>query len=136
MEIIIKPIISEQDYQHTLEMIDYLLDQNPQEGTEQYYQLDALSTLVEKYEAVHYPIPEPDPIEYLKFVMEQRGLKQKDLEKFIGPKSRVSEILNRKRYFTLEQVYKLWKGLGIPLELLISKNRELDATGVRQNCKT
>ncbi len=116
----IKPIKNEVDYEEALRIIDETLDNNPEEGTDLYFTLDALSTLVEKYEAKHYPIPEPDPIEYIKFIMEQRGLKQKDLEQYIGPKSRVSEIMNRKRYFTLEQIYRLSRGLGIPVELFVN----------------
>lgn len=119
MKVVITPIVNEQDYQRALNLIDEILDKNPKEGTALYNQLDAITTLVEKYERIHYPIPDPDPIEYLKFVMDQRKLKQKDLEKFIGPKSRVSEILNKKRPLNLSQVYNLWKGLGIPLEVLV-----------------
>lgn len=126
MKVNIKPIVSEADYKNALETIDKLLELNPSEGSNEYYILDTISTLVEKYEAKQYPLPDPDPIAYLKFIMEQRGLKQKDLEKFIGPKSRVSEILNRKRYFSLEQVYNLWKGLNIPLEVLVTKNKDLE----------
>ncbi|AHM62327.1 transcriptional regulator [Flammeovirgaceae bacterium 311] len=126
MEIVITPIISEEDYQKTLEKIDSLLEKNPQQGTDEYYVLDALTTLVQKYEEVHYPVPDPDPIEYLKFVMEQRGLKPKDLVEYIGPKSRVSEILNRKRYFTLDQVYNLWKGLNIPLDVLVTRGKDIE----------
>jgi HTH-type transcriptional regulator / antitoxin HigA len=116
----IKPIKNEADYKETLRIIDEILDNNPEEGSDLYFTLDALSTLVEKYEVTHYPIPEPDPIEYIKFIMEQRGLKQKDLEQYIGPKSRVSEIMNRKRYFTLEQIYKLSRGLGVPVDLFVN----------------
>jgi HTH-type transcriptional regulator/antitoxin HigA len=126
MEIVIKPIVSEKDYQQTLEIIDSLLDKNPSENSYEFHVLDTLTTLVQKYEAVHYPVPDPDPIEYLKFVMEQRGLKPKDLVEYIGPKSRVSEILNRKRYFTLDQVYNLWKGLNIPLDVLVTRNKEIE----------
>lgn len=120
MDYVLKPIRNEADYKEALRIIDEILDQNPEEGTDLYFTLDAFSTLVEKYEAKNYPLPEPDPIEYIKFVMEQRGLKQKDLEKYIGPKSRVSEIMNRKRYFTLDQIYRLSKGLGLPVDLFIN----------------
>ncbi|CAN5158689.1 DNA-binding protein [soil metagenome] len=120
MELVITPIASEKDYKNAIKTINEILDKNPEPGSEQEIVLDALSTLVEKYEQKYYPIPDPDPIEYIKFIMDQRGLKQKDLEQYIGPKTRVSEILNRKRYFTLEQIYKLSKGLGIPLAFFIN----------------
>lgn len=73
MDYQIKPIKNEKDYENVLKIIDQILDENPQENSDLYYVLDAISTLIEMYESKHYPVPEPDPIEYIKFIMEQRG---------------------------------------------------------------
>jgi HTH-type transcriptional regulator/antitoxin HigA len=81
--------------------------------------LDVLTTLVEAYEAKHYPMELPDPVEAIKFEMERRGLTIKDLEPMIGKSNRVYEILNHKRSLTLKMIWKLHKELGIPAESLI-----------------
>jgi len=113
----IKPIKSESDYDAVLARIDALFDADidTPEGDE----LDILVTLVESYEARHYPIDPPDPIEAIKFRMDQMGLDRKDLEPYIGRSGRVSEILNHDRPLTLRMIRNLWKGLHIPLESLI-----------------
>jgi len=116
----ITPIRTERDYQEAIKRLDELLDMNPEPGTAADDELEVLTTLVQAYEKQHYPIALPDPIEAIKYIMEEKGWKNKDLEQYIGPKSRVSEILNRKRYFTLEQIYKLHKHLGLPLEIFIN----------------
>ena len=93
----IKPIKSEKDYTATLSLIEKLMDALP--NTPQMDELEVLTTLIEAYEEQHYKIDAPDPIEAIKFRMEQEGLKQKDLVSIVGSKSRVSEILNKKRNF-------------------------------------
>ena len=83
--------------------------------------LDILATLVEAYEAKHFPLDLPDPVEAIKFVMEQRNLTVKDLVPYIGQPNRVYEILNHKRPLTMVMAWKLHKGLGIPAESLIKQ---------------
>ncbi len=112
----IKPIKNEQDYTNTLSQIENLMDAKP--NTVQMDELEVLTTLVEAYEEQHYKIEAPDPIEAIKFRMEQESLKQKDLVAIVGSKSRVSEILNRKRKLTIEMIRNLHKTLHIPIESL------------------
>jgi len=112
----IKPIKNEEDYTQTLKYIENLMDAKP--NTPQMDELEVLTTLVEAYEEQHYKIEAPDPIEAIKFRMEQEGLKQKDLVAIVGSKSRVSEILNRKRKLTIEMIRNLHKQLHIPIESL------------------
>ena len=112
----IKPIKNEEDYTQTLKYIESLMDAKP--NTLQMDELEVLTTLVEAYEEQHYKIEAPDPIEAIKFRMEQEGLKQKDLVSIVGSKSRVSEILNRKRKLTIEMIRNLHKQLHIPVESL------------------
>ena len=112
----IKPIKSEEDYIDTLNQIESLMYAKP--NTSQMDELEVLTTLVEAYEAQHYVIDAPDPIEAIKFRMEQEGLKQKDLVNIVGSKSRVSEILNKKRKLTIEMIRNLHKQLHIPIESL------------------
>jgi HTH-type transcriptional regulator/antitoxin HigA len=112
----IKPIKTEQDYNMTLSKIEGLMVAKP--NTPQMDKLEVLTTLVEVYEDQHYAINAPDPIEAIKFRMEQEGLKQKDLVSIVGSKSRVSEILNKKRKLTIEMIRNLHKQLHIPIESL------------------
>jgi HTH-type transcriptional regulator/antitoxin HigA len=112
----IKPIHTEADYDAALKEIERLFDSEP--GTPDGDKLDVLVTLVEAYEAQHYSIPKPDPIEAIEYHMERLGLTRKDLEPYIGLPSRVSEILNRKRPLTLRMMRSLSKGLGISLDVL------------------
>ncbi|QNF35261.1 helix-turn-helix domain-containing protein [Adhaeribacter swui] len=121
-QIAISPIRTEHDYQEAIKHLDKLLDMNPEPGTELDDELEVLTTLVHAYEKVHYPIELPDPIDAIKQIIEEKGWSNKDLEPFIGPKSRVSEILNRKRYFTIPQIYRLHKHLGLPLEVFINES--------------
>jgi len=115
----IKPIKTEQDYQFALERLGEIFDAKPnsKEGDE----LEILSILIEKYESKHFPIEMPDPIEAIKFRMDQLGMKQKDLAEAVGFNSRVSEILNKKRKLTIEMVRNLSEKLRIPTEVLIQK---------------
>lgn len=94
---------------------------NAEEGTVESEQLDILALALDKYEEEHYPIPEPDPISAIQFMMEQRGINDKELGKIINSRSRVSEILNRKRKLTLAQIRKLTKHLKIPADVLIKE---------------
>jgi len=113
----IKPIKTEKDYQKALKRLGEIFDAVP--GSKDGDELDILALLIEKYEEEHYPIEAPDPIEAIKFRMEQMGYKQKDLANIIGYKGRVSEILNRKRKLSLEMIRSLHEKLNIPLESLI-----------------
>lgn len=117
----VTPIRTELDYQNALRRIDGLLSMNPEPYSELDDELDVISTLVHAYEQAHYTIPYPDPIDAIKYLMEENRWKNKDLEQFIGPKSRVSEILSRKRYFTLQQIHNLHSHLGLPLEVFINE---------------
>jgi HTH-type transcriptional regulator / antitoxin HigA len=113
----IKPIKTKKDYQQALERLEQIFDakKNSKEGDE----LEVLSILIEKYEDEHFPIGFPDPIEAIKFRMEQLGYNQTDLAKVVGLKSRASEILNKKRKLTLEMIRLIHNNLKIPTEVLI-----------------
>jgi len=115
----IRPIRSEADYKMALKDISRLMESDPEPGTPDGDRLDILATLVQAYEAKHFPIDLPDPVEAIKFRMEQAGLTAKDLEPMIGRRNRVYEILNRKRGLTLQMIWNLHKGLGIPAESLV-----------------
>ena len=116
----IHPIKTEDDYGDAMQRIDTLMDALP--GTEEGDELDVLATLVEAYERNHFPIDPPDPVEAILFRMEQMGIDRKALEPFLGGRSRVSEVLNRKRKLSMSQVRKLHDGLNIPLENLVNAN--------------
>lgn len=120
----IKPIKTSKDYDRAIERINQLLDMRPKPNSDEDNELEVLSTLVEVYEDEHYPILPPDPIEAIKTVMEERGLQYKDLVPLFGTKSRVSEVMNRKKPFTLKMIYNLHEVLDLPLEIFINE-REL-----------
>ena len=113
----IKPIKTDADYRAALKEIESLMTAEP--DTPEGEKLDVMVTLIEAYEARHFPMDLPDPVEAIKFEMERRGLGVKDLEPMIGKSNRVYEILNHKRSLTLKMIWKLHKGLGIPAESLI-----------------
>ena len=113
----IKPIKTKADYRATLKEVESLM--GAKRDTAEGERLDVLVTLVEAYERKHYRLDLPDPVEAIKFAMEQRGLTVKDLEPIIGPPNRVYEILNRRRPLTLKMIWRLHKDLGIPAESLI-----------------
>jgi HTH-type transcriptional regulator/antitoxin HigA len=115
----IKPIRSHDDYQEALKEISNLIDADPELGTTDGDRLDVLSILVQAYEQRHFPMDLPDPVEAIRFRMDQQGLKPKDLEPMIGRLNRVYEVLNRKRPLTMAMVWRLHTGLGIPAESLI-----------------
>jgi len=112
----IKPIKTESDYNEALARLEIIFDAKP--GTPEGDELELLSIIIENYENVHYKIDLPDPIEAVKIRMEEMGLKQKDLAEALGFKTRVSEILNRKRKLTLTMIRRLHEVLGIPIDVL------------------
>jgi HTH-type transcriptional regulator / antitoxin HigA len=121
----IRPIRTEADYRNALKEIEQLFDAAP--NTPEFDRLDILSTLVEAYEQIVYPIDLPDPIEAIQYYMETRGWSRRELEVCIGSRARVSEILSRKRSLTLEMIRKLHQQLGIPAEVLIRPYESLQA---------
>lgn len=114
----IRPIKTEQDYNAAIKRIEELwgAKKDTQEGDE----LDLLVTLVEAYEIKHFPIAPPDPIDAIKFRMEQMGMTKADMVQYLGSQSRVSEVLSRKRSLTLKMIKSLYKGLRIPADVLLA----------------
>ena len=117
----LKLIRSKKDYQAALAEVDRLWDTPARSSDAD--RLDVLALLIEQYEREHFPISDPDPIDFLEHVMEARDLSRKDLEPYIGPRGRVSDILNRVRPLTLEMIRKLSEGLQLPAEVLIRPYR-------------
>ena len=113
----IRPIHTKKEYLAALSKIEKLWNA-PSKSLEG-DRLEVLTLLVEQYEKVHYPIQAPDPIQFIEQVMENRGLTRKDLEPMIGPRGRVSDILNRSRPLTLEMIRKLVDQLHLPAEILV-----------------
>ncbi len=118
----VAPIKTTRDYRRVLKEIEGLM--HARRGTPEGDRLDVLVTLVEAWETKHYPIDLPDPVEAIKYHMEQKGLAPRDLVRYIGSRNRVYEVLNRKRSLTLRMVWRLHKGLGIPAESLIKVPEE------------
>jgi len=116
----IKPIKTEADYEATLAEIEKLWESGA--DTPESDRLDILVPLVEAYETKHYPIDPPDPVEAIKFRMEQMGLTDKDLETYMGGRGSVTKILTRKLPLNLDMIRKLHKNLGISVEVLISES--------------
>ena len=108
---------TKKDYQAALDRLEIIFDAKP--GTSQGDELEVLGILIDKYEQEHYPIDFPDPIEAIKFRMEQLGYNQSDLANVVGLKSRASEILNKKRKLTLDMIRNLHSTLNIPTDVLI-----------------
>jgi len=115
----IRPIKTDRDYRATLKEIETLMDARP--NTPEGDRLDILVTLVEAYENRHFPLDYPDPVEAIKYVMEQKGLTVKDLEPMIGRSNRVYEILNYRRPLSLKMIWNLHRSLSIPAECLIKQ---------------
>ena len=113
----IKPLQTEQDYQAALADIEQLWQ--AEAGSADAGKLEVLSLLVEVYEQKHYPITAPDPIEFLQYIMQARGLTRKDLEPYIGARGRVSDIINRVRPLSLDMIRRLAEGLDLPANVLI-----------------
>lgn len=117
----LKPIRTKKDHQAALAEASRLWDapaRSPEAD-----RLDVLTLLIESYERRHYPIADPDPIEFLQHVMESRDLTRRDLEPYIGPRGRVADIMNRTRPLTLEMIRRLAEGLKLPAEVLIKPYR-------------
>lgn len=117
----LKPIRTEDQYDAALREASAYFDKEPVPGTEEGDRFEMLLMLIEKYEAEHYPIGPADPVEAIKFRMEQAGLTPKDLEPMIGRTNRVYEVLARRRPLTLPMIRRLHAGLGIPAESLIAE---------------
>ena len=118
----LKPIRTKADYEKALSEIGRLW--GAKSGTRDGDRLDVLATLVDAYEAEHYPMDPPDPIEAIKFRMEQRGLTRKDLEPLIGTRTRVAEVLNRKRGLSINMIRRLHQQLGISADVLIKPSQK------------
>lgn len=113
----LRPIRTQADYEHSLAEVERLW--GSKSGTPDGDRLDVLVTLIDRYESEHFPIDAPDPVEAIKFRMEQQGLTRRDLETLIGSRSRVAEVLNRRRGLSLQMIRRIHDGLGIPAEILI-----------------
>lgn len=115
----LQTIRTKRDYEAALKQAETWWD--APEGSPAAKRLDVLTLLIEDYEARHFPIDAPDPIEFLQFIMEQRGLARKDLEPFIGSRARVAEVLNRVRPLSLEMIRSLSEGLNLPADVLVKR---------------
>ncbi len=115
----LKPIKTERDYRAALKLAETFWD--APENSPEADRLDVLTLLIQDYETRHHPIRDPDPVDFLLYVMEQRELGRKDLEPFIGSRARVAEVLNRVRPLTLEMIRRLTEGLGLPAEVLVQR---------------
>lgn len=121
----LKPIRSKEDYEKALAEVERLW--GAKSGTSKGDRLGLLATLIDAYEAEHYPMDPPDPVEAIKFRMEQRGLSRKDLEPLIGTQTRVEEVLDRKRSLSIGMIRRLHEHLGISAEVLIRPSRTVKA---------
>jgi HTH-type transcriptional regulator / antitoxin HigA len=124
MNVELKPIRTKADYNNALAELERLW--GAKSGTREGDRLDVLATLIDAYEARHYPMDPPDPIEAIQFRMEQQGLTRKDLEPLIGSRARVAEVMNRKRNLSIDMIRRLHEALGISAEVLIRPTREGD----------
>src|SRR6202521_3765434 len=115
----VKPIRSKRDYEAALREVDRLW--GAEAGTREGDRLDVLATLIDAYETEHYPMDPPDPIEAIKFRMEQQGLTRRDLEELIGTRTRIAEVLNRKRGLSIGMIRRLHERLGISAEGVIGR---------------
>lgn len=113
----LKPIRTEAEHAEALADIERLW--NAPEGSADADRLEVLAMLVEAYEKAHFPIEAPDPISFLEYVMDVRGLTRKDLEPYIGPRGRVADIMNRTRPMSVAMIRRLCSGLGLPADVLI-----------------
>ena len=121
----LKPIRSKTQYEKALAEVGRLW--GSKSGTPEGDRLDILATLIVAYETEHYPMDPPDPVEAIKFRMEQQGLTRKDLEPLIGTRTRVAEVLSRKRNLSISMIRRLHASLGIPAEVLIRPSRNVKA---------
>ncbi|MGB8398115.1 helix-turn-helix domain-containing protein [Bradyrhizobium sp.] len=118
----VKPIRTKKEHESALKEVERLWGATS--GTRDGDRLDVLATLIDAYEAEHYPMDPPDPIEAIKFRMEQQGLTRKDLEEIIGTCTRIAEVLNRKRGLSVGMIRRLHERLGISAEVLIRPSRK------------
>ena len=118
----LKPIRTKTDYEKALSELERLW--GARIGTREGDRLDVLATLIDAYEAEHYPMDPPDPVEAIKFRMEQQGLSRKDLEPLIGTRTRVAEVLNRKRSLSIGMIRRLHDHLGISADVLIRPSQK------------
>jgi HTH-type transcriptional regulator/antitoxin HigA len=121
----LKPIRTEADHEAAMALVERLW--GARSGTPEGDRLDVLATLIDAYEALHHPMDPPDPVEAIKFRMEQQGLSRKDLEPLIGTRTRVAEVLNRKRSLSIGMIRRLHVNLGISAEVLIRPSRPEEA---------
>ena len=117
----LKPIRNEVDYERAMAEVERLW--GAPDGSPEGDRLDVLTTLIEAFELVHYPIDPPDPIDAILFRMEQQGLTRKDLEPMIGSRARIAEVLSRKRGLSIAMIRRLHDALGIPADVLIRPSR-------------
>jgi len=117
----VRPIRTKRDYEAALKEIERLW--GAKAGTSEGDRLDVLATLVDAYEMEHYPMDPPDPVEAIKFRMEQQGLTRRDLEEIIGTRTRIAEVLNRKRGLSIAMIRRLHERLGISADVLIRPSR-------------
>ena len=122
MEAEVRPIRTKRDYEVALKKVERLW--GAKDGTREGDRLDVLATLIDAYEAEHYPMDPADPIEAIKFRMEQQGLTRRDLEGIIGTRTRIAEVLNRKRGLSIAMNRRLHERLGISAEVLIRPSRK------------
>jgi HTH-type transcriptional regulator/antitoxin HigA len=118
----VKPIRSNADYETALREVERLWGAKP--GSRDGDRLDVLATLIDAYEAEHFPLDPPDPIEAIKFRMEQQNLTRRDLEEIVGSRTRIAEVLNRKRGLSIGMIRRLHDHLGISAEVLIRPSRK------------
>ena len=115
----LKPIKTKRDYQAALKRVEQLW--HAAAGSIEADALDILSLIIADYETRHFPIADPDPIQFLEYVIESRGLTRKDLEAYIGSRARVAEVMNRSRALTREMIRRLSDGLGLPADVLVQR---------------
>ena len=118
----VRPIRTKRDYESALKEVERLW--GAKAGTSEGDRLDVLATLVDAYEAEHYPMDPPDPVEAIKFRMEQQGLTRRDLEEIIGTRTRIAEVLNRKRGLSIAMIRRMHERLGISADVLIRPSRK------------
>jgi HTH-type transcriptional regulator / antitoxin HigA len=123
----LKALKTQKDHSAALARLESIFDARP--GTPAGDEAEVLMILIEAYERGHYPIEAPDPVEAIRFRMEQQGLKQADIAPYMGGKTRVSEILNRKRSLTIDMIRSLHENLGIPYESLIGQAAQTGRKG-------
>jgi HTH-type transcriptional regulator/antitoxin HigA len=118
----VRPIRTKRDYEAALKEVERLW--GAEIGTRDGDRLDVVATLIDAYEADHYPMDPPDPIEAIKFRMEQQGLTRRDLEEIIGTRTRIAEVMNRKRGLSIAMIRRLHERLGISADVLIRPSRK------------